>query len=462
MRRIVTFIALAYAIAGVAAADLAPPSAIVELLSVRSGGDATTDVRSASAFTQHADSLDAAQLQAFAYGNRIFSTPWVEAPASVRHFDGLGPYFSSRSCSGCHLHDGRGRPPEGPADSTVAMVVKLGRVDASGRRTNDPRYGGSLSERAVRSLAPEGRLAVTWEDVEQTYGDGTHATLRRPRSVVTGLAYGPLARDTRTSLRVAPAVFGVGLLESVPDSVLMRLADPNDADGDRISGRVHALGGGTSGPPRLGRFGWKAAQPSVAGQVATALVEDMGITTPARPEPDLGAGQRAARARPNGGRPELEGVALEALVRYCRLLAVPARRDLDDPAVQRGAARFREAGCASCHVPSLVTGAASLAPLSRQVIHPFSDLLLHDMGPELSDDMPEGDAAAAEWRTPPLWGMGLAAMVSGHRFFLHDGRARSPEEAVLWHGGEANASREAFRSLAVDARRDLLRFLESL
>lgn len=461
MRRVVAMVALAYALVGVAAADLVP-SPLLALLSVRSGGDATTAVLSTSAFTQHVDALGPEDLGAFAYGNRIFSTPWVEAPASVRHFDGLGPFFSSRSCAGCHVHDGRGRPPEGPGDSAVAIVVKLGGTDAAGRRTPDPRYGGLLSERAVRAVAAEGRLAVTWEDVSHAYEDGARATLRRPRFAVTGLGYGPLAPGTRASLRVPPAVFGVGLLESVPDSLIARLADPDDADGDRISGRAHALAATALGTPRLGRFGWKAAQGSVAAQVATALNEDMGITTPARPEPELAKVQRAAHKRPNGGKPELEGAALQALVTYCRLLAVPARRDLDDPAVQRGAARFREAGCVSCHVPALETGATTPAPLASQVIHPFSDLLLHDMGAELSDGMPEGDAAPREWRTPPLWGLGLVPTVNGHRFLLHDGRARTPEEAILWHGGEAQASRDAFRALAADARRDLLRFLESL
>ena len=460
MRRIAAMVLTAWAIATGATAALAPEGP--ELLIARSGGDATTDVQSRNAFTQHPSALDADALRVFAYGNRIFSTPWVEAPASVKHFDGLGPFFSSRSCSGCHVHDGRGRPPAGPGDSTVSMVVKLGIADASGRRRPDPRYGGVLSERAVRALAPEGRLVVEWEDVERPYPDGARATLRRPRSRVTELHYGPLSQETRPSLRIAPAVIGVGLLEAVPESLLAALADSEDADRDGVSGRIHWLPGDASGARHAGRFGWKAAQPSVAAQVTTALVEDMGITTPARPRADLGAGQSAARSRPTGGEPELKGAALEALVAYCRLVAVPARRTLDDPAVRRGADRFRESGCASCHAPALSTGAGPQATLSRQVVHPFTDLLLHDMGPELSDGMPEGDAAASEWRTPPLWGIGLAATVNGNRFLLHDGRARSYEEAILWHGGEAEKSRETFRALPAAARNDLVRFLDSL
>ena len=462
MRRIAVLAATAYAMVAVAAADLPGSDPEVELLAARSGGDATTDVQSASAFTQHVAVLDAEALGQFARGNRIFSTPWVEAPASVTHFDGLGPFYTRRSCSGCHVHDGRGRPPEGPDDSTAAVVVKLGRRDRAGTRLPDPNYGGILSERAVRGLAAEGRLVVEWEAIEHAYPDGERAMLRRPRVRVADAGYGALAEDTRLSLRIPPAVFGSGLLEAVPDSLLLALADPDDADGDGVSGRVAWLGRGTSGGRRAGRLGWKAAQPSVAEQVATALNEDMGITTPSRPRTELTKVQRAARSRPSGGRPELAGAALEALVNYIRWIAVPARRGLEDAEVRRGALRFRDAGCADCHVPRLVTGAAGEPPLARQVIHPFTDLLLHDMGPGLADGMPEGAADDAEWRTPPLWGLGLTETVNGHRFLLHDGRARTLEEAILWHDGEASRSREAFRALSAAERRDLVRFLDSL
>ncbi len=460
MRRIVAAIAAIYALAGVALADLSATS--VELLLARSGGDATTDVQTGSAFTQHAEGLDPDALAQFARGNRIFSTPWVEAPASVTHFDGLGPYYTRRSCSGCHVHDGRGRSPEGPADSTAAVVVKLGAPDASGVRRLDPRYGGALSERAVQGLAAEGRLVVDWEEIAHVYPDGERVRLRRPTLRAADLAYGALAPETRLSLRIAPAVIGAGLLEAVTDSSLAALADPDDANGDGISGRVAWAPPGARVATRAGRFGWKAAQPTVEAQVATALNEDMGITSPDRPRVDLTAAQRAARKRPSGGRPEIQGAAWQSLVNYTRWVAVPARRDLDDPSVRRGAARFRETGCVSCHVPTLVTGPADQPALAHQVLHPFSDLLLHDMGAGLSDGMPEGAATASEWRTPPLWGLGLATTVNGYRFLLHDGRARSPEEAILWHGGEATRSREAFRALPNTARRDLVRFLDSL
>jgi CxxC motif-containing protein (DUF1111 family) len=432
------------------------------ITALESGGRATVQEQSRTAFTQPAPELPPADLPAFALGNRIFSTLWVEAPASVDKFDGLGPYFSSRSCSGCHLRDGRGRPPESPDQVTTSMVVKLARLEAGGALRPDPHYGTQLSERAIQGITPEGRIAITWQPQSETYPDGNRIELRQPSYRLVELGYGALAPETKFSPRIAPAVFGSGLLEGVPDSVLVALADSTDANADGISGRVHWVRDPESGDRRPGRFGWKAIQPRVIDQVTTALVMDMGITTALRPEVELTAGQDAARARPNGGSPELAGSNFAALVSYCRTLGVPARRGLEDPAVGRGAERFRELRCTSCHVPTLPVGNAAHPAVSETAIHPYTDLLLHDLGPELSDGMPEGAAAASEWRTAPLWGMGLAERVDGYRFLLHDGRARTPEEAILWHGGEASASREAFRRLPAPARQDLLSFLESL
>jgi CxxC motif-containing protein (DUF1111 family) len=431
------------------------------MTALASGGRATVTERSRTAFTQPAPELPPSDLPAFALGNRIFSTPWVEAPSSVDKFDGLGPYFSTRSCSGCHLRDGRGRPPES-ADEVTAMVVKLALLTPGGALGPDPHYGIQLSERAIQGITPEGRIAITWQPRSETYPDGSTIELRQPSYRMVELGYGDLAPETKLSPRIAPGVFGAGLLEGVPDSVLLALANPKDANADGISGRVHWVRDPETGKRRTGRFGWKSIQPTVTGQVTTALVMDMGITTSVRPEVELTSVQAAARDRPTGGSPELEGKNFAALVSYCRTLGVPERRGLEDPVVMRGAARFREAKCVSCHVPTLPVGQASHPAVSETVIHPYTDLLLHDLGPELSDGMPEGAAAASEWRTAPLWGIGLAERVDGYRFLLHDGRARTPEEAILWHGGEASASREAFRRLPAAARQDLLTFLESL
>jgi len=427
-----------------------------------SGGAATTDVQSRSAFTQHAPDLPLAELPTFAFGNRIFSTPWVEAPASVVQFDGLGPFFSSRSCSGCHLRDGRGRPPESASEVTSSMIVKLGLADRDRPLGPDPIYGAQLSERALQGLTPEGRLAVHWEERSRPYPDSQPLVIRAPRYAIEELAYGALADRTRYSPRIAPAVIGVGLLEAVPDSLLIAREDPDDSNGDGISGRIHWVEEVETGQRRIGRLGWKATEPTVADQISTALANDMGITTALHPEIQLAAVQAPARERPSGGSPKLAGAPLQALLAYCRLLAVPARRNLEAAAVLRGAERFRAVGCIDCHVPELAVGHTAHPALAGQPIHPYTDLNLHDMGPELSDGMPEGNAAPAEWRTPPLWGLGLAERVDGYRFLLHDGRARTPEEAILWHGGEGSASRESFRRLPARARADLLAFLESL
>jgi CxxC motif-containing protein (DUF1111 family) len=454
-RRIVGAVVLGYVFAGAALAGrlVEPDPALTD---PRAGGDATVSDSTRAAFTQHVEGLTPDQLFAFAFGNRIFSTPWVEAPSSVTIFDGLGPFYSARSCSGCHVKDGRGRPPAGPADSARAVVVKLGAA-ADGRP--DPRYGSQFSERSVHGLPAEGELVVRWVDVADSAGSQT--TLRRPRYSIASTAYGALAPDTRVSVRIAPVAFGVGLLEAVPDSLIASLEDPTDRDGDGVRGRVHWVSDGKGGR-RAGHLGWKATQVTVASQVGTALVGDMGITSPERPHEEIMPAESLASHVPSGGDPEIVGKPFTSLVFYCRTLAVPGRRSVRDPAVMRGAETFVQVGCANCHRPTLVTGNADIGALSHQVIHPYTDLLLHDMGPALDDGMPEGDAKGREWRTAPLWGLGLAERVNGYRYLLHDGRARSLEEAILWHGGEAERSRRAYISLTRAERVALAAFIESL
>ena len=452
------FVALASAVFATAGST----GEVSDLLRAHSTSTTTEPLAALEQAEVSGDAAKALAAGPYAQGRRLFETPWVEAPASVTHLDGLGPFFSSRSCSGCHAGAGRGRPPRGPEDRAQPMFTRL--LVAEGRENSgDPRYGHRLSERAVRGVAPEGRVVVHWEESTHIYPDGAVAALRRPRLELEDMAYGPLSSRTALTFRIAPAVRGVGLLEAVPDSRLTALADPDDVDRDGISGRVHwRVASPGEASPRTGRFGWKAAQASLSSQVSVALLEELGITTGARPAPELTSAQASARAHTSGGSPELDDARLAALIEYCRLAAVPKRRDLRDPGVRRGAGHFRDAGCVSCHVPSLPTGAGRNGDLARGVIHPFTDLLLHDMGAELADALPEADAGAAEWRTPPLWGLGAAAAAGAPSHLMHDGRARTFEEAILWHGGEAAPSRERFRALPAAARRDLLRFLGSL
>jgi CxxC motif-containing protein (DUF1111 family) len=264
------------------------------------------------------------------------------------------------------------------------------------------------------------------------------------------------------SPRVAPPAYGMGLLEAVDDETILAMADPEDADGDGISGRANMVEDPATGEERMGRFGWKAAATSLRHQIAAALSADVGVTSSLFPEKNCSDSQEHCRTAADGGAPEITDAQLEDLTRYVQLISVSARKS-DHPAVKRGQALFQEIGCAGCHVPRLETAQqAALPELAGREIRPYTDLLLHDMGEGLADNRPEFGAAAQEWRTAPLWYIGLTETVSGHTYFLHDGRARSLAEAILWHGGEAQAARDAFVNLTRDQRVDLIRYLEIL
>ena len=285
-----------------------------------------------------------------------------------------------------------------------------------------------------------------------------------PAYTFVDLAFGELADDVLISARVAPHMVGLGLLEAIPEAALLELADPDDADGDGISGRINRVWDVASETHVVGRFGWKAEQPSVRQQVAGAFLGDMGITTPVFGSQDCTAAQTDCLAARDGGEggPEIDPETFDKVVIYSSLLAVPGRRLADDAEVLRGKALFGEMGCAGCHTPSHRTGPHPLPEVSDQLIWPYTDLLLHDMGPELSDGRPVFDAEGSEWRTPPLWGIGLFEAVNDHQQLLHDGRARGVAEAILWHGGEAEAAREAFRTATVAERDAVVRFVNSL
>ena len=315
----------------------------------------------------------------------------------------------------------------------------------------------------MHGVPPEGRVAVTYEEMPGTYGDGEPYSLRKPTYTFTDLRYGPMHPETRLSPRVAPAMVGLGLLEAVPAAALLALADPDDADGDGISGRANRVWDKARRQTVPGRFGWKANQPSVAQQVAGAFLGDIGITSSLFPDENCPPVAVACRQALNGGSPELSDALLGHVVFYSRTLAVPARRGVQQADVRRGRQLFDAAQCGACHTPTLRTGAVpDLPDLSAQVIHPYTDLLLHDMGAGLADGRPDFEATGSEWRTPPLWGIGLVETVNRHTYFLHDGRARNLAEAILWHGGEAEASKEYFRRLPRADREALLQFLRSL
>ncbi len=430
-----------------------------------SGGATTVFDATVNAFGQPAANLPFGERADFFTGNALFNRNWVTAPSSTTGSDGLGPIFNAASCSACHFKDGRGRPPVPPEVAFESLLVRLsvpGADDVDGAAA-EPNYGRQLGHRAILGVAPEGRPRLEWDELPGTYGDGTPYSLRAPRLVIDDLAYGPLHPDTSTSVRVAQTVFGLGLLEALDEATILAAADPDDADGDGISGRPNLVWDVRRATSVVGRFGWKANAPTIEQQSAGAFLGDIGITSPLFPAEDCTDAETACRNAPNGGTPEIDQLKVDLVTFYVTVLAVPARRDVDDPTVRRGEQLFATAGCTSCHLPTLRTGDLPGFPsVSQQTIHPYTDLLLHDLGPELADGRPDFAASGAEWRTPPLWAIGLLPIVSEHTFLLHDGRARGFAEAILWHGGEARPARQAFKRLPARDRQALLAFLDSL
>lgn len=325
-----------------------------------------------------------------------------------------------------------------------------------------------MQDFALPDLPVEGLVIVSHEAVTGIYADGSPWELSAPIYTVVGSDGSPIEDpDLLVSPRIAPQMTGMGLLEAVPADDIRAAADPDDADGDGISGRVNEVYSASLTGFELGRLGWKANVATVQDQVAGAFLNDMGITSRLAPDDATGVAEVDDQAARFVGKDDETGVEVsddrfDHVVRYSQTLAVPAQRDIDDPVVGRGADMFIGANCAICHTPLQQTGDAATASLAHQSIRPFTDLLLHDMGDGLADGRPDYAATGAEWRTPPLWGIGMVESINGHTNFLHDGRARSLEEAILWHGGEASASRDVFIELSAQNRAALIAFLESL
>jgi len=448
---------------------------------INSGGAATSHkLVNRSSFSQPSANLPFEQQLTFKVGDGIFRKLWVSAPSSTTSSDGLGPLYNSRSCQSCHLKDGRGHPPAaGEAAVSLFLRISVPPRDAQEREAlasgkapviGEPTYGTQLQNFSLPGIVPEGQMTIATEEVPVTLADGTVVTLQKPTYGVSDLGYGPLDPAVMLSPRLAPPMIGMGLLEAIDQADIDALADPDDADGDGISGRVNRVWDQEAGAVRPGRFGWKAGEPSILQQTAHAAAGDLGLSNRFVPYPggDCSPRQTACREAPNGedaaaGEHELPDRMLDLVTFYSRNLAVPARRKVDDPQVLAGKALFYESGCIACHRPKFVTGDVAGRPEhSRQLIWPYTDLLVHDMGEGLADGRPEGFANGREWRTPPLWGLGLTQEVSGPTGYLHDGRARNLLEAVLWHGGEAEAAKQKVVAMTADERAALLAFLESL
>jgi len=469
---------------GIALSEGAPQSTL-EVGEEHPGGAATSDHRTDTidAFSHFSPNMGLAKELDFKIGNGIFRKFWVSAPASTKSSDGLGPLYNARACQACHLKDGRGEPPRGPdiEDRSVSMFLRLSippeteeqrQALAEGRISvvPEPTYGTQLQEFGVQGHAGEGRMVISYEEVPVTLAGGEVVSLRPPTYHIEDLGYGPMHPKTMISPRMTPQMIGLGLIEAIRPEDILAHEDPDDRDGDGISGRANWVWSVENKKVMLGRFGWKAGQPSVLQQSADAFAGDIGIGNWVAPYPwgDCTPAQAFCRQAPHGGTPqspniEINTKLLDLVGFYARNLAVPPRRDPAAPDVLAGKRIFHEAGCASCHVPSFTTGNAASDPhLHNQKIWPYSDFLLHDMGDGLADGRPEARADGQEWRTAPLWGIGLTEVVNGHAFFLHDGRARNLTEAILWHGGEAQRARDAFAQLTPEDRRRLLAFVNSL
>ena len=426
------------------------------------GGDTTAYTAGSNAFELSARNLTNEDRRTFEIGDSFFTQNWVAAPASTQARDGLGPTFNAQSCSSCHAHDGRARPPSGDDDPVRGLLLRLSVPGVDGPAP-EPVYGGQLQDRAIIGVEVEGRIGIEYEEVPGSYPDGTSFSLRKPTYSILDPAFGPTDPEVLISPRIASAVMGMGLLEAIPEERVRGLADPDDSNADGISGRPNEVWDIRRGEYALGRFGWKANQPTVEQQAAGAFRGDIGITSSLFPDENCTDVQEACATAINGGTPEVPDERLGKVAFYVQTLAVPAMRDFEEPEVEHGARLFVKANCSSCHTPRHVTGESHAAVALRdQVIFPYTDLLLHDMGEGLADNRPDGLATGTEWRTSPLWGIGLVETVNGHTMFLHDGRARNLEEAILWHGGEALESRNQFMEMPKSDRDALLRFLRSL
>ncbi|MFX0546841.1 di-heme oxidoredictase family protein [Roseovarius sp. S1116L3] len=457
------------------AEDFTAPERFEEL----PAGGATVRVReTADAFSDPSGNISFDGELQFKVGNGLFRKIWVSSPSSTLASDGLGPLFNARSCQRCHIKDGRGHPPEGPEDTAISMFLRVSIPDEGARISEieeylgtapDPTYGTQLQDFALPGIPAEYRLEIAYDEIPVALSGGETASLRAPTYTAADLGYGPLHPQAMLSPRVAPQMIGLGLLEAIPAADIIAGADPDDADGDGISGRANIVWSSEFDMPMLGRFGLKAGVATVREQSAGAFAGDIGISNPIFADPfgECTTIQDACQTAPHGDGDErvyeVDETGLDLVTFYSRNLGVPARRDVGKPQVLRGKQVFHETGCTSCHRPKFVTHRLDGQPeQSFQLIWPHTDMLLHDMGEGLADHRPEARATGREWRTPPLWGIGLTERVSGHTYFLHDGRARSLLEAVLWHGGEAQTARDTVTQMNPADRAALIAYLESL
>ena len=422
-----------------------------------SGGVATVFDETSKAFTHAVNGLSARDQLVHEIGDKAFEQTFVAAGSNV--FGGLGPVFNNVSCISCHHNDGKGTPTAGQSTSSLLFRISLPGQDVHGAPLPAPGFGLQLQDQALFGIQPEVSMQINYTDVPVQYPDGSITTLRNPQYIVKN-PYIPLPAVYELSARMAPPVFGVGLLENIPEQTILSFVDAGDKNGDGITGKANYIFDSTTNKNILGRFGFKANASTVIFQVATAYQQDMGVTSYVQPKESSG-GQLQDDKKVDD--PELQDSIVNAVAFYVRSLAVPARRNVTDPDNKKGEQLFKQINCSGCHRPTVQTGTDINFPqLSNQRIHPYTDMLVHDMGAGIADNRADYLASGSEWRTTPLWGIGLFEKTNGIPFYLHDGRARTLEEAILWHDGEAKKSKEQFMSLQKSERDQLIKFLKSL
>lgn len=417
--------------------------------------------RSRDAFSQPLPQLPDKLQASFFQGRSLFRQNWVIAPSREPTVDGLGPLHNRISCIACHSGNGKGHAPNGPNERARFALLRLSvpGQDSHGGPVPHPVYGDQLNEDSIPGVTPEGRVRMHWQEKSVTLAGGEHVVLRQPEIQVSQLGYGPLD-DTLFSLRIGPAMFGLGLLESVDIAALERLAQTPQADG--IQGKLNQVWDEASQQMMPGRFGLKSNRSTLRDQIAAAMLGDLGLTSSLFPHENCSATQTACQQAANGGHPELSETQLDDLETYLAFVAPPAPEP-PTAQIQQGRLLFKDMGCATCHQPQLpLAHHPLLGDLTGQQVEAYTDLLVHDMGPELADNRPDYAANGQEWRTAPLWGAGLLRQMNARVAYLHDGRARTVQEAIVWHGGTAKPARERYTSASKTERQALLRFIASL
>ncbi len=443
---------------------------------------AKSEVLPQEVYKQPVPGLSAKDKLRFNKGEKVFTNFWIAVnnPVIPLVWDlsqtgpaggewGLGPMFMATNCAGCHLNAGRGRALDTSGLRVFQQLVRLSIPGQGphGEPMPDPHYGNDIqsfdmvTRKDPEARAGEAEVFIDWVTSSFTFPDGELLDLRRPSVRIENMNFGPFADGIMMSVRNTQAILGMGYLEAVSEKGILKLAEKQKAMG--LNGRPNYVRDDINKKTVLGRFGWKANQPSIKQQIAAAFLADVGVTSAVYPEQSCTPVQKECLAALKGDKPELRPELWESLTFWSQSLDVPAQRNRDTPEFKTGEKLFESAGCSGCHVPEMRTGKYPAVPqIANKLIRPYTDLLLHDMGPDLADGRPDFKASGSDWRTPPLWGVGLSMQVNASNSFLHDGRARNLLEAIVWHGGEAKSARDKFVNFTKQQRDELLFFLSSI